>query len=238
MYGSGKPLGAPAPPVPQLWPSNAVSMPSAVTPARMCAVADGRLPVSRCSSLRSSISFTGSFAMLRQLGADDALRVGRELAAEAAAHVLRDGVDVGLRDAEPLRESLRALNHRLRRDPRGQLVAVPLADGAVRLEADVADHVRRVGRFDDVRGLGEAGGEVAGLFGCALLRVLPSGKHRRRVRRHRLLDVGEVRQHFVAHADQPRRVERALFGVGRDARRPDRPDTSPARPAARRRAPP
>ena len=37
-----------------------------------------------------------------------------------------------------LREALRALNHRLRRDPRGQLVAVPLAHGAVRLEADVA----------------------------------------------------------------------------------------------------
>ncbi len=150
-----------------------------------------------------------------QLGADDALRVGRELAAEAAAHVLGDGVDVGLRDAEALRESLRALNHRLGRDPRGQLVAVPLADGAVRLEADVADHVRRVGRLDDVRGLVEAGGDVAGLLGAALLGVA-AGKHQRRVRRHGLLDVREVRQHLVADADQPRRVERALFGVGRD----------------------
>ena len=118
--------------------------------------------------------------MLRQLGADDALRVGRELAAEAAAHVLRDGVDVGLRDAEPLREPLRALNHRLRRDPRRQLVAVPLAHGAVRLEADVADHVRRVGRLDDVRGLGEAGVEIAGFFRRRLARVAV-GEHGRRV---------------------------------------------------------
>ena len=37
-------------------------MPSAETPALMRAAADGRLPVARCSSLRSSISLTGAFA--------------------------------------------------------------------------------------------------------------------------------------------------------------------------------
>src|ERR1043166_4636828 len=62
MYGSGKPDAAPAPPVPQLCASNAVSLPSAETPARIFAYADGRLPVSRCSSLRSRNSFTGAFA--------------------------------------------------------------------------------------------------------------------------------------------------------------------------------
>ena len=34
----------------------------------LCAVADGRLPVSRCSSLRSSISFTGAFAASYRCG--------------------------------------------------------------------------------------------------------------------------------------------------------------------------
>src|SRR5439155_23028460 len=58
----GNPEPAPAPPVPQLCASNAVSVPSAETPALIFAVADGRLPVSRCSSFRSSISFTGALA--------------------------------------------------------------------------------------------------------------------------------------------------------------------------------
>src|SRR5215831_21043551 len=64
MYGIGKFAVAPAPPVPQLVPSYAVSMPSEPTPALICAAADGRLPVSRCSSLRSSISLTGTPAAL------------------------------------------------------------------------------------------------------------------------------------------------------------------------------
>ena len=37
-------------------------MPSADTPALTRAAADGRLPVARCSSLRSSISLTGALA--------------------------------------------------------------------------------------------------------------------------------------------------------------------------------
>src|SRR6266853_1135553 len=67
MYGSGKLDVAPAPPVPQLCPSNAVSLPSADTPALIFAYAEGRLPVSRCSSLRSSISFTGTLASCASL---------------------------------------------------------------------------------------------------------------------------------------------------------------------------
>src|SRR4051794_8030549 len=62
MYGRGKPESAPAPPVPQLCASNAVSFPSAETPALIFANAEGRLPVSRCSSFRSSINLTGTFA--------------------------------------------------------------------------------------------------------------------------------------------------------------------------------
>src|SRR5665213_1287336 len=67
MYGSGKSAVAPAPPVPQDSASNAVTMPSAETPALIFDAADGRLPVARCSSLRSSISFTGALADLASL---------------------------------------------------------------------------------------------------------------------------------------------------------------------------
>src|SRR5215472_4628509 len=64
MYGIGNPAVAPAPPVPQVSASRAVIFPSADTPALIFDVADGRLPVARCSSLRSSISLTGAFAAL------------------------------------------------------------------------------------------------------------------------------------------------------------------------------
>src|SRR5215469_5751013 len=64
MYGIGKPAVAPAPPVPQVSASRAVTKPSAETPALTFDVADGRLPVARCSSLRSSISLTGALAAL------------------------------------------------------------------------------------------------------------------------------------------------------------------------------
>src|SRR4029079_786000 len=62
MYGNGNPDAAPAPPVPQDSASNAVIVPSAATPTLTRAAADGRFPVARCSSLRSSISLTGAFA--------------------------------------------------------------------------------------------------------------------------------------------------------------------------------
>src|SRR5215471_16329678 len=64
MYGSGNCAPCPAPPVPHDSASNAVITPSDDTPALIWAAADGRLPVSRCSSLRSSISLTGTPAAL------------------------------------------------------------------------------------------------------------------------------------------------------------------------------
>ena len=63
-----------------------------------------------------------------QLRADDSLHVGPELAAEPAAHELRDDPDVRLRDVQRLGEPLARAVHRLRGDPRGQRVALPLAD--------------------------------------------------------------------------------------------------------------
>src|SRR2546428_7475921 len=108
---------------------------------------------------------------LRELRADDPLRVWRELAAEPAAHVLRDHADIGLRNAERLRESLRALMAALRRHPCRELVAFPLAYRAVRLETHVADDVRRVCLFDDVGGLLEPAIEIAGFLPRAGTRV-------------------------------------------------------------------
>src|SRR4051795_1076986 len=63
MYGSGKPAPTPAPPVPWVSASNATQVPSAATPALIFEVDDGRLPPARCSSFRSSISFTGAPAI-------------------------------------------------------------------------------------------------------------------------------------------------------------------------------
>src|SRR5260370_31782096 len=72
--------------------------------------------------------------LLRKLRADQTLGVRTKLAAEPAAHVLRDAVDVRLRDLQPLCELLCRLNHGLRRNPGRELVSVPLADATVRLE--------------------------------------------------------------------------------------------------------
>ena len=87
-------------------------MPSAATPALTRANADGRLPVARCSSLRSSISLTGAFGRLGEPRADQPLRIGAELAAEAAAHELGDHAHVGLRDLEAATRSRRACRAR------------------------------------------------------------------------------------------------------------------------------
>ena len=83
----------------------------------------------------------------------------------------RDHADVGLRNLERLGEALARAVHGLRRHPRGQLVALPLADAAVRLEADVRLHLRLVAGLDDVRGRLEAGVEIAALLGLAFLDV-------------------------------------------------------------------
>ncbi len=99
---------------------------------------------------------------LGELGADQPFGAdAQRLAAEAAAHVLADDAHVGLRNAQRAGEVLPRAVDPLRRDPRRQLVAVPLADRAVRLQADVRDDVRRVGLLDRVRRRLEAGREIA-----------------------------------------------------------------------------
>ena len=56
--------------------------------------------MTRCSSFRLSISFTGAFASLRETRADHDLGVEAQLAAEASAHVVGDDAHVGLRNLQ------------------------------------------------------------------------------------------------------------------------------------------
>src|SRR5207247_6620323 len=114
---------------------------------------EGRRPIPRVQMLFLPIEHQlhRRFGLTGELRTEDALYVGRELAAEAAAHVLRDHAYVRLRNPERLRKTLRALMHALRRHPRRELVAVPLADGSVRFETHVGDHMRGACGFEDVR---------------------------------------------------------------------------------------
>ena len=105
-------------------------------------VADGRLPPARCSSLRSSISFTGAAACFASFAQMTPCASGPNLLPKPPPMYSVMTLDVRLRDAERLRESFAGAVHGLRRDPRGQLVALPLADAAVRLEAHVRLHLR------------------------------------------------------------------------------------------------
>ena len=149
-----------------------------------------------------------------QRGADDAGDLCPELAAEPAAHVLRDHPHVRLRDVQAGGQPFARRADALRRDPRRQVVAVPFADRAVRFEADVRDDVRGVGLIDAERGLLEAAGEVARLLRLALADVAAC-EHRRRVAGQRLIHQDDGRQHVVLNLDQPRRVNRVLLGIGR-----------------------
>ena len=100
--------------------------------------------------------------------ADEPFGAERQLAAEAATHVLTDDPDVGLRNRERAGKVLARRVHALRGDPGRQLLAVPLADRAVRLHARVRNDMRRVGLLDGVRRVAETGRDVSGFLRLAL----------------------------------------------------------------------
>ena len=152
--------------------------------------------------------------VLREPGADEALAAhAQRLAAETAAHVLANDAHVGLRNAQRGGEILARGVDALRRNPDRQLVPVPLAHGAVRFHARMRDDVRRIGFLDRMRRRLEAGREIARFLRLSLTHV-SAGEHRRRRPGQRLLDHRDVRQNLVLDADQPRRVDRVLLGVG------------------------
>ena len=154
---------------------------------------------------------------LRETRGNDDLSVEAELAAEAAAHVIRDHTHVGLRDSERFGDSVPCTVHRLRRNPRRQLLAFPLADAAVRLEARMRLHLRRVQPFDDVTGLGQPFLDVA-LGALRNLADVPLWKDDGCFRPHGLFDGREMRQHFVVHLDQADGIFRNLLRHCRDGR--------------------
>src|SRR5262249_44507861 len=144
-------------------------------------------------------------------------RTELQLAAEAAAHVLTDDPDVGLGNVQARREVVARRVDALCRDPRRQLVAVPLAHRAVRLHADVRDDVRRVGLFQrEGRGL-ESGLEIA------VLRRLPRTdiarrKHFGRPAGQRGIDADDRGHRLVLHLPRARGVDGVFFGVRDDSR--------------------
>ena len=94
-----------------------------------------RRPIAGCQMLFLAIEhqLDRRIRRLRQFGADQAFGADAQcLAAEAAAHVLADDAHVGLRNAQRAGEVLPRAVDALRRDPRRQLVAIPLAYRAVR----------------------------------------------------------------------------------------------------------
>src|SRR6185503_18308163 len=93
--------------------------------------------------------------------ADRTFRTNLRLAAETAAHVLRNHADAALRNTQRLRELLRRAVDRLRGNPRRQPVAFPLAHNSVRLHAHVRDDVGRVLGFDNVCRLLESFVEIS-----------------------------------------------------------------------------
>ena len=89
---------------------------------------------------------------------------GAVLGAEAAPHVVLDHPHLRLRHAECLGDVAAHAEDPLRGLPHGELVAIPLADGAVRLERGVQCHLRAVLARDRHFGVCEAARDVTALY--------------------------------------------------------------------------
>ena len=110
-------------------------------------------PVARNEMLFLAVEhqLDGSGGELREARADHDLRLGPQLAAKPAAHVVGDDADVRLLDLEGGGNARPALVHGLRGDPRRQPVTFPLADAAMCLKAGVRLDLRGVLPLDSVR---------------------------------------------------------------------------------------
>ena len=129
---------------------------------------------------------------------------GRQLAAEAAAHVVADDADVRERQSEcVLRLSLDAVDA-LERLPDGQLVRRPSERRTVRLDRRVDEELDRVGLLEDDVGLGEAGFDVATFvdLGCCRGAVGLEADCRWRAGRERRIRIGDEGQDLVVDLDR------------------------------------
>src|SRR5262249_47183567 len=140
------------------------------------------------------------FRGLREARTQDPFGADLRLAAEAAAHVLRDDTYVGLWNLETVGELLRRAVHGLRRDPGRQLVAFPFAHHRVAFHAHVRDDVRRICCFDGLSSFREARGEVAGFLRLTLPYV-PALEDLAGVGIHGLFDAGDVGQYLILNFD-------------------------------------
>ena len=175
MYGSGKPAAAPAPPVPHDSASNAVIMPSAddarLDPRRRRRPVAGREVLFLAIEHQLDRDAWPPSPAARRSGPAAS---GASLLPKPPPMYWEMTRTLACGMPRPLAKPSRAALTPCVETQAVRLIAVPLADRAVRLEADVRDDVRRVGLLDDVRGLLEAGRQVAGF-----LRLRPAGRCRR-----------------------------------------------------------
>ena len=172
MYGSGKPDAAPAPPVPQLCASNAVSLPSAETPALDLRVR--RRTVARVEMLFLAIEDQldrrfglpcASLAQMRPCASGPNLLPNPPpmycvMTRTLACGILRPCAKPSFVPCTPCVDT-----HAVSLSPSHSQTQ------PCDLHAHVRDDMRRIGLLDDVRGRLEAGVEVAGLVDVALALV-------------------------------------------------------------------
>ena len=154
----------------------------------------------------------------RETRRHDDLAIEAELAAEAAAHVVRDHADVVLRDcralsrcrparrappaSRPTPSACRLPIRRRRRVSRGWCASAPASSTALR-RCDVA--------------LASPSSTLPSTRSETWL-TLPFGNTAGRLRPHGLFDGRQVRQHLVVDLDQPDRVFRGFLRRRRDGR--------------------
>ena len=156
--------------------------------------------------------------LLREPRANQALGAELQLAAEPAAHVLTDDADVRLGNLQAPGKVVARGVDALRRHPRRQLVAVPLAHRAVRLHAGMRDDVGRIGLLERMRGGLESRREIADFLSIRLADVAVREYAFGRAAGQRRLDADHRRQRLVLHLHRARGVDGMFFGVRRDGR--------------------
>ena len=148
--------------------------------------------------------------LLRKAGAHLAPGIRREFAAESAADVVLLDVDIGDRHFEVRRQRAGIVRDILRGGPHVDLVALPLDDLPMRLQAAVGND------WDAVLPLGDRFGLLESLVRIA--HQFLAGRFGARPGLAQVVFLDQVRQHFILHLDLAHGVAGDLFGGGRHGR--------------------
>ena len=132
---------------------------------------------------------------------DDPVLVRAELRAEATAHVLADHANLRRLQLERVFQHVAHAEHRLRRFPHREPIAVPRCDRAVRLEGVVHLRGRSVGDVDGHVGVLEGFPEVAALVLAGIVDVA-IGIDPGRLRSDRLFQIDDMREDLVVDLDE------------------------------------